>query len=93
MLTDSGTVRRMLPVRRADGDAARHDRASETLECGSNVLAGVAEDDVLRAMSAALARPGGWQPPPEYLVPHVSATVASLVVGFDRGRTGAPGQT
>lgn len=86
VLTDSGTVQEECCLFGVPTVTLRDTtERPETLECGSNVLAGVAADDVLRAVTAALARGSGWQPPAEYLTPHVSATVASLVVGFDGG--------
>lgn len=54
----------------------------ETVECGSNILAGVEPDNVLRAVAVALSRPPTWNPPREYMERSVSTTVAKIVLGF-----------
>ena len=54
----------------------------ETVECGSNILAGVDPDTVVRCVMAATSLPASWQPPPEYLVADVSASVVKIVLGF-----------
>ncbi|MEW6153845.1 MAG: UDP-N-acetylglucosamine 2-epimerase (non-hydrolyzing) [Actinomycetota bacterium] len=82
VLTDSGTVQEEcclfgVPVVTLRGTTER----PETVECGSNVLAGVEPDAVLRCANIALSSPPRWSPPPEYLVPDVSATVAKIVLG------------
>ena len=53
----------------------------ETIECGSNILAGSEPDDIVRAVELAIGQPTGWQPPPEYTVSNVSQTVSKIVLG------------
>jgi UDP-N-acetylglucosamine 2-epimerase (non-hydrolysing) len=53
----------------------------ETLECGSNVLAGVGTGALRGLVRVACEGARDFIPPPEYLVPHVSSTVAKVVLG------------
>ena len=52
----------------------------ETVECGSNVIAGVSPDRIATAVRAALARERNWTIPPEYLAPAVSDTVVNILL-------------
>jgi UDP-N-acetylglucosamine 2-epimerase (non-hydrolysing) len=54
----------------------------ETVECGSNMLAGVDPEMVLRCVRAVTALPPIWSTPPEYLAPDVSSAVAKIVLGY-----------
>lgn len=82
VLSDSGTVQEECAILGRPAVTVRDvTERPETLECGSNILAGAAAEDVTRALKAALRAPGRWAPPPEYLVAGVSDTVAKLVVG------------
>ena len=54
----------------------------ETIECGSNILSGAALEDIVRAVEIALTLPATWTPPGEYLMEHVSSTVAKIVLGY-----------
>ncbi|HEV7700668.1 MAG TPA: hypothetical protein VGO43_10610, partial [Pyrinomonadaceae bacterium] len=53
----------------------------ETLECGSNILAGAEPDAIIKAVELAISQPAGWDPPSEYLTPNVSQTVSKIVLG------------
>jgi len=53
----------------------------ETVECGSNVIAGVDPDRIATAVRAAVRRERNWTVPPEYLAPAVSDTVANILLG------------
>ncbi len=82
VLTDSGTVQEECAIFRVPNVTLRDvTERPETLECGSNILAGSDPQQVLDCVAAALARPKTWNPPPEYLVPDVSQTVAAIVLG------------
>jgi len=86
VLSDSGTVQEECCIMKVPNVTLRDvTERPETVECGSNILAGVAPSDVLRSVGVALARPPAWTPPPEYLVRTVSATVARVVLGFRAG--------
>jgi UDP-N-acetylglucosamine 2-epimerase (non-hydrolysing) len=56
----------------------------ETLEAGSNILAGVRGQDVLRATQIALSLEANWEPPVGYLDADVSSKVVKIVL---RGRS------
>lgn len=87
VFTDSGTVQEECCILGVANVTVRDvTERPETIECGSNVLAGVDPDSVLRCARAALARKPNWLPPTEYLMPHVSRTVAKIVTGYDTGR-------
>ncbi len=53
----------------------------ETLECGSNVLAGTTAEGLLRGLRLALGLETSWQAPQGYDAPDVSGTVTRLVLG------------
>jgi UDP-N-acetylglucosamine 2-epimerase (non-hydrolysing) len=52
----------------------------ETIDCGSNVLAGVEPAAIGRCLRLMLDRPPTWEPPPEYLATDVSATVLGILL-------------
>jgi UDP-N-acetylglucosamine 2-epimerase (non-hydrolysing) len=52
----------------------------ETVECGSNVLSGTEPESIRRCVQLMLGAGGRWEPPPEYLVDDVSATVANILL-------------
>lgn len=82
VLTDSGTVQEECAIFRVPNVTLRDvTERPETLECGANVLAGSDPQQVVECVAAALARQRTWSPPPEYLVPHVSHTVAAILLG------------
>ncbi|MEO6324024.1 MAG: UDP-N-acetylglucosamine 2-epimerase (non-hydrolyzing) [Thermoanaerobaculia bacterium] len=82
VLSDSGTVQEECAILGRPAVTLRDvTERPETLECGSNVLAGTSVEDVGRVLRAALLSSRRWAPPSEYLVPAVSDTVAKLVVG------------
>ena len=53
----------------------------ETVECGSNMLAGVDPAMVLNCVRTVTANAPAWAPPPEYLAPDVSGAVVKIVLG------------
>ena len=53
----------------------------ETVECGSNMLAGVDPAMVLHCVRTVTANAPAWAPPPEYLAPDVSGAVVKIVLG------------
>ena len=82
VLTDSGTVQEECCILRLPNVTLRDvTERPETVECGSNVLAGVEPENVLRAVEAAAASPPAWTPPPEYLVPDVTSAALNVVLG------------
>jgi UDP-N-acetylglucosamine 2-epimerase (non-hydrolysing) len=86
VFTDSGTVQEECCIFRIPNVTLRDvTERPETIECGSNILSGAEPAAIVRAARAALNRQPAWQPPPEYLVDHVSRTVAKIVLGTFAG--------
>lgn len=82
VLTDSGTVQEECCILGVPAVTVRDvTERPETLECGSNALAGVGAGALRRLVTVASEGPRDFVPPREYLVPDVSAIVAKLVLG------------
>lgn len=82
VLTDSGTVQEECCILRVANVTTRDvTERPETVECGSNIIAGVEPDRVTAAVRAALRRDRNWTVPPEYLAPAVSDTVVNVMLG------------
>ncbi|MEZ5319810.1 MAG: UDP-N-acetylglucosamine 2-epimerase (non-hydrolyzing) [Vicinamibacterales bacterium] len=83
VLTDSGTVQEECAIFGVPNVTLRDvTERPETLEAGSNVIAGSDPDDVARALEVALAGPTDWTPPAGYTDRHVAATVLKIVLGY-----------
>ena len=54
----------------------------ETLEVGSNILAGTAPDSIVDAVTLVATDSTPWMPPADYTVRNVAETVRRLVLGF-----------
>ena len=82
VLSDSGTVQEECCIFRIPNVTLRDvTERPETLECGSNILAGADPDAIAGAVRVVLEQPPTWRIPPEYLVEDVSATTAKIVLG------------
>jgi UDP-N-acetylglucosamine 2-epimerase (non-hydrolysing) len=82
VLTDSGTVQEECCILRVPAVTVRDvTERPETIECGSNALAGVGAGAMSRLIAVACSGEPDFIPPREYLVPHVSSTVAKVVLG------------
>jgi UDP-N-acetylglucosamine 2-epimerase (non-hydrolysing) len=82
VLTDSGTVQEECCILRVPAVTVRDTtERPETLECGSNALAGVGTGALRRLIAVSCEGPLDFAAPPEYLVPHVSSTVTKLALG------------
>jgi len=82
VLTDSGTVQEECCILHVANVTTRDvTERPETVECGSNVIAGVDPDRIATAVRAAVRRERNWTVPPEYLAPAVSDTVANILLG------------
>ena len=81
VLTDSGTVQEECCILRVPNVTTRDvTERPETVECGSNIIAGVSPDRIAAAVRVAVARDRNWTIPPEYLAPAVSDTVVNVLL-------------
>jgi UDP-N-acetylglucosamine 2-epimerase (non-hydrolysing) len=81
VLTDSGTVQEECCILRVANVTTRDvTERPETVECGSNIIAGVEPERVAAAVRAALRRERNWSPPAEYLAPAVSDTIVNVLL-------------
>jgi UDP-N-acetylglucosamine 2-epimerase (non-hydrolysing) len=81
VLTDSGTVQEECCILRVANVTTRDvTERPETVECGSNIIAGVDPARIATAVRAAVRRERNWVVPPEYLAPAVSDTVANILL-------------
>lgn len=87
VLTDSGTVQEECCIFRVPNVTIRDvTERPETVECGSNILAGAEPEMIVQAVDLVLNSSCDWTPPPEYVVDHVSNTVAKIILGYRLGR-------
>jgi len=83
VLSDSGTVQEECCIFGVPTVTMRDvTERPETIECGSNILAGVEAERILPAIDLAVRSRGAWTPPAEYLAENVSDTVARIVLGI-----------
>ncbi len=83
VLTDSGTVQEECCIFRVPNVTLREvTERPETIDCGSNIIAGVVPDSVMKAVEIALGRECYWEPPPEYLEENVSDKVVNVILGY-----------
>ena len=83
VLSDSGTVQEECCIFGVPTVTMRDvTERPETIECGSNILAGVEAERILPAIDLAVSSGGRWIPPAEYLADNVSGTVARIVLGI-----------
>jgi UDP-N-acetylglucosamine 2-epimerase (non-hydrolysing) len=82
-ISDSGTVQEEACIFGVPNVTIREvTERPETVECGSNFLAGTDPAAILRAVDLVTAAPPAWQPPPEYLAPSVAEATCRIVAGF-----------
>jgi len=83
VLTDSGTVQEELCILHVPCVTIRDTtERPETVECGSNILAGVEPDNVIRCVKVVLSKEPSWIPPAEYFKENVSEAVVKIVTGY-----------
>jgi UDP-N-acetylglucosamine 2-epimerase (non-hydrolysing) len=81
VISDSTTIQEECAVLRVPNITLRSvTPRKDTLGCGSNMLAGIETDDVLRAIEISIAQPAGWDPPAEYLRGNVSQIVSKILL-------------
>lgn len=82
VVTDSGTVQEECSILRVPSVTVRDvTERPETIEAGSNVLAGVDPETILRVVRTVLAHPPDWEPPAGYLERNVARKVAKIILG------------
>lgn len=83
ILSDSGTVQEEACMLRVPSVTIRDvTERPETIECGSNVLAGSDPEAIVRLVGQVTASSTMWDPPPEYAAPLVAEAVARIVLGY-----------
>jgi UDP-N-acetylglucosamine 2-epimerase (non-hydrolysing) len=83
ILSDSGTVQEEACIFGVPNVTIRDvTERPETVECGSNILAGADPAWILHAVRFATGERSAWNPPAEYLAPQVAETVCRIVTGF-----------
>jgi UDP-N-acetylglucosamine 2-epimerase (non-hydrolysing) len=86
VLSDSGTVQEECALLKVANVTIRDvTERPETIECGSGMLSGIEEADVLRCVRVALDRPKDWTAPAEYLRRNVSDAAVKIVLGAAPG--------
>lgn len=84
VVTDSGTVQEECCILGVPGITIRDvTERPETVECGSNVIAGVEPGLLVRLVRSRGAERGWWSVPREYLEERVSATVINILLGYN----------
>jgi UDP-N-acetylglucosamine 2-epimerase (non-hydrolysing) len=83
VLSDSGTVQEEACLFKVPNVTLRDvTERPETIEAGSNMLAGCEPGMILNAVKLVLAQEAKWEAPAEYLRRNVSETVVKIVTGF-----------
>jgi UDP-N-acetylglucosamine 2-epimerase (non-hydrolysing) len=83
VLSDSGTVQEEACIFGVPNVTIREvTERPETLECGSNLLAGTNPDAIVNAVRLVTRTPHTWQPPPEYVASQVAETVCRMTTGY-----------
>ena len=81
VLTDSGTAQEECCIMGVPAVTVRDStERPETIECGSNVLSGTEPESIRRCVRLMLDGQPSWEPPREYLVDDVSATVVATLL-------------
>jgi UDP-N-acetylglucosamine 2-epimerase (non-hydrolysing) len=85
VLSDSGTVQEECCIFKVANVTIRDvTERPETIECGSNILAGSSPDTILQCVKVVLSMKHAWTVPREYLFEDVSDTVVGILMGFKR---------
>jgi UDP-N-acetylglucosamine 2-epimerase (non-hydrolysing) len=83
VLSDSGTVQEECAILGVPNVTLRDvTERPETLEVGSNALAGADPDRLSRLIRLVTSQEPSWQPPPEYLKKNVAETVARIFLSY-----------
>lgn len=88
VLTDSGTVQEECCIFNIPVVTTRDvTERPETLECGSNILASVEPESILRSIEMITEEKYKWTVPSEYLENNVSSKVLKIVLGYNEKRS------
>lgn len=83
VISDSGTVQEECAIFGVANVTIRDvTERPETLECGSNILAGGDAETIVRCVQTLDHLAAAWIAPPEYLVRNVSDTVLKILLGY-----------
>lgn len=83
VLSDSGTVQEECSIFRVPNVTVRDvTERAETVEVGSNILTGADPEMIRESVRVAIESNHSWNPPAEYLEPHVSTAVVKIVLGY-----------
>lgn len=83
LLSDSGTVQEEACILGTPNVTLRDvTERPETLECGSNILAGASPDAIERAVAYVINRGTAWTPPPEYLAEKVAERSCGVILSY-----------
>lgn len=83
VLSDSGTVQEEACLFGVPNVTIRDvTERPETIECGSNVLSGADEAQILGLVEQVTHSSCAWTPPAEYLASNVADTVSRIVLGY-----------
>lgn len=85
VITDSGTVQEECCIFKVPNITIRDvTERPETIESGSNMLASVSPDFMLKSVEVVLNENREWQPPAEYAEKGVSSKVVKIILGYLR---------
>jgi UDP-N-acetylglucosamine 2-epimerase (non-hydrolysing) len=83
LLSDSGTVQEEACIFGVPNVTIRDvTERPETVECGSNILAGAESDRICQAVALVTSQRARWAAPLEYLVPGVAETVHRILLSY-----------
>jgi UDP-N-acetylglucosamine 2-epimerase (non-hydrolysing) len=83
LVSDSGTVQEEACIFGIPNVTIREvTERPETIEAGSNLLAGIKPEAVLGAVELVTGASRSWDPPPEYLACEVASTVIRILLGY-----------
>ncbi|WP_420430178.1 non-hydrolyzing UDP-N-acetylglucosamine 2-epimerase [Kordiimonas sp.] len=86
VLSDSGTVQEECAILKVPNVTLRDvTERPETLDVGSNFIAGVDPLSIARAVKYCLSEDSEWRAPQEYLVENVSSIVSRILLGHFEG--------
>lgn len=84
VITDSGTVQEECCIFHIPNVTIRDvTERPETIESGSNILAGASPERIVHCVDVALQEDREWTTPDEYVDPHVSSKVVKILMGYD----------